>query len=201
MSYEFPGDADNTANTTKAGNQYANSADTGLERLAGYVSVTSPSGYRPIQPKRTIPKETGATPSLARYSQQAQNDALRRELVVAAHQSILMLRLSEKGDLVGLANAGFALRDSLAQLWDLRTLREDDWGDLVNLLQAALALEEFERFSIHQCQAIRSIVVDHLAGGVTDIDDLEAVVSLLRSVGFDPFRAISATDEFDISQL
>jgi hypothetical protein len=200
MSYEFPGDAVKTTNTTNARKQYSNSADTGRERLTGYVSVTSSSGYRPVQAKRATPKATGAAPSLAPYSQQAQYDALRRELVIAANQSMLMLRLSEKSDLVGLANAGFALRDSLAQLWDLRRLREDDWGDLINLLQTALALEEFEKFSIHQCQAIHSIIVDHLGSGVTDIDDLEAVVSLLRRAGFDPFKAISATDEFDISQ-
>jgi len=111
-----------------------------------------------------------------------------------------MEKTATSRDLIELANTGFMLRDSLNQLWQLRHLREDDWGDLLNLLQTALASEEFERFSPNQCKAIYSVVNEHLRNGITDIDDLDAVIVKLRQAGLDPFKSISITDEFDTSE-
>jgi radical SAM superfamily enzyme YgiQ (UPF0313 family) len=104
-----------------------------------------------------------------------------------------MESFAESGDLVELSNAGFALRFALEDLWNLRNEREEDWGDLLNLLQGALAQEEFERFKARQCQTIRTIIVDHLSAGVTDIDDIERSIKLLREAGFDPWKGISSS--------
>jgi len=107
-----------------------------------------------------------------------------------------METFSECGDLIELANAGFSLRENLAQLWTLRVDREDEWSDLVNLLQGALASEEFERLTVNQCQAIRTIIGDHLASGVTDSDDLNGTITILRRAGLDPFKSISDREGF-----
>lgn len=97
------------------------------------------------------------------------------------------------GDLIELSNAGFALVAVLDDLWKLRGEREADWGDLLNLLQGALAKEEFERFSIQQCTAIKDLISKHLAADEVTLDDLENSIKLLRETGLDPWRGISGT--------
>ena len=102
---------------------------------------------------------------------------------------------AKAADLIELSNAGFRLAHLLADLWELRDEREDDWSDLLNVLQAALAKEEFERFSPNQCYAIGVVISDHLAAGAVDIDDIERSIKLLREAGLDPWKGISGDNE------
>jgi len=140
-----------------------------------------------VQPKSPLPRRVTQNGAAS----QASYDALRRNLKSAVSQASLVIRIAQTGDVIELANSVFSLQDILSELWKFRWIREDDWGDLVNLLQGALAGEEFEKFSVYQCESIRSVITDHLASGTTDIDDLDSVVALLRNAGLDPFKTIS----------
>ncbi len=121
----------------------------------------------------------------------AARDALRRALLAAAQISEQMLMAYNSGELIGLSNAGFQLEEVLGELWKLRKHREDEWGDLLNLLQTALAQEEYERFSELQCKAIQRTIVEYLTAGAVDDDDLARAVKLFRESGLDPWKAIS----------
>ncbi|MCI0489662.1 MAG: hypothetical protein L0229_23995 [Blastocatellia bacterium] len=116
-----------------------------------------------------------------------------RGLAAAEKEASLMEAFAQAGDLIELSQAGFRLKDALSDLWDLRKECEDDWGDLLNILQAVLSQEEFERFSVDQCYAIRSVIADHLGAVAVDIDDIEDSIRLLRKAGFDPWKGISGT--------
>jgi hypothetical protein len=118
-------------------------------------------------------------------------------LTAAEKEACRLESRAKAGDLMELSNAGFRLGEILRELWELREEREDDWGDLLNILQGALAQEEFERFSVDQCRAIRSIIVDHLGSGAVDVDDLERSIRLLREAGFDPWKGISGETEMN----
>lgn len=193
MAYDLAGDAGTSLNTKKISfDPYKRLVDaSSRERLTGYVSTTN------IAHTNLLQKSEAKTPRARAfdrvYSSQALHEQLRREITAATEQASRMEGLAEERDPIALANATFSLLDSLHNLWELRNLREDDWGDLINLLQGALALEQYETFSRNQCRAIRTIVVEHLGSGLTEASDLDEVVSLLRSAGFDPFKTISAT--------
>lgn len=102
-------------------------------------------------------------------------------------------RAAGSGDLIGLSNTGFALVHVLDELWALRNEREADWGDLLNLLQGALAKEEFERYTVRQCAAIKEIISKYLFANEVKLSDFESSVKLLREAGLDPWKGISGT--------
>lgn len=195
MSYHVAGEADTATATRKktGGDAYSRSVDISGDRLAGYVSATSRiggaarMGYKPHDTRWHVARTSSAP---------ARRDAIRRLLARAESEAMRMEGLAEGADLIELSNAGFALRESLADLWQLRSERESDWGDLLNFLQGALAQEQFERFRLNQCQAIRSVIVDHLGSGVTDADDIERSLKLLCEAELDPWKAISGMDQF-----
>jgi hypothetical protein len=89
------------------------------------------------------------------------------------------------------SNAGFGLKRSLDELWTIRRDREERWADLLNLLQGALAREEFERFSAEQCLAIKEVLADHLRPWTVDDDDIRTSLRIMRRAGLDPWRPIS----------
>ena len=127
----------------------------------------------------------------------AVRDAIRRSLVTADQLSKQMAAALKSGELIELSNLGFRLEEVLRDLWSYRNQREGEWGDLLNLIQTALAQEEFERFSELQCKAIHRTIVDHLAMGSVDDDDIARAVKLLRESGLDPWKAISGKDFSD----
>jgi len=92
------------------------------------------------------------------------------------------------------AIVGSELSDELQALWNLRSVREEEWAEVLNFLQSALAQQEFERFESTHCEAVRRVVVDYLAGGVVDPEDVVRVRMILREVGLDPWKAISSLD-------
>jgi hypothetical protein len=95
------------------------------------------------------------------------------------------------GDLIALRNSRLSFASALGELWKFRKEREPDWGDLLNLLQGALAKEEFEHSCSQQCIAISTIVRNHLTANEVKLDDLENSIKLLREVGLNPWKGIS----------
>lgn len=187
---------DYSIESKKVGNPFTKTVDESEERLSGYDIAYSQTGQPTLFHKITY-KEKFKPYSQPKYTR---NDAIRRHLKAAQESALQMETFAEHGDLMELSNSGFSLRAALQELWKLRNEREDDWGDLINLLQGALAQEEFERFTVEQCQALRNIIVDHLTPAGTDVDDIESTVLLLRKAGFDPWKGISGSLDITFDQ-
>jgi hypothetical protein len=103
-----------------------------------------------------------------------------------------MLDAAKSGEMMEVASAGMALMDCLQELWKLRSVREDEWGALLNFLQTSLAKEDYEKFTFDQCQAVHTVVTNYLAGPLTGDDDVSKARLVLQVAGFDPWKAISA---------
>lgn len=81
-------------------------------------------------------------------------------------------------------------KDSLCELWNLRSRREEPFGEIVNLLQVAFLERDAESFPDHQLAALRH-VFERLADA-TELDDELAnsvTVELLQG-GIDVFREL-----------
>jgi hypothetical protein len=189
MSYEASGDGDAGLTSRTELKRFSTLDDRSGGVLSGYSTFSSMKNVEPIaRPiKSERPRLTSPPNILAR------RDAIRRGLLNARDVAESMEIYSKAGDRMELSIAGFRLKDLLNDLWELRSTREDDWGDLLNILQGAIAQEEFETFSSEQCYAIHTIIADHLGCGAVDIDDIEKSVNLLRKAGLDPWKGISGT--------
>jgi hypothetical protein len=126
-----------------------------------------------------------------------------REAVPAAilKDSIVLARTMEaaagSSDPIELSNAAFELNDKLEELWKFRYGKEDDWGDLLNMLQCSIFADvKFERFSVQKCTAIR-MVLDLLSGPV-GFDEVFSGEECLSNAGFDPWAVISSQDPDEI---
>lgn len=100
-----------------------------------------------------------------------------------------------QGKSVETAVCGAAILDDLHELWRLRRVREAEWGEIVNFLQAALAKEPFERFTVGTCDSVLKVVLEYLAGGAVDRDDVRSARQVLKEAGLDPWKAISSPAE------
>jgi hypothetical protein len=125
----------------------------------------------------------------------AQRDAIRRNVDRAIDQAGQMLAATEAGELMELSNAGFQFAETLQSLWDLRGAREENWGDLLDLLQTILVNVEFESFTPIQCEAIRDVLVSYLKPWTVEDDDIRSSIRRLREAGFDPWRGLSGPQE------
>jgi hypothetical protein len=131
--------------------------------------------------ERTVPVSLGP----------ARRDAIARALLRAKKEAEMMRLAATSDDPVELSNAGFKLLEQLDVMWEFREEREDDWGDLLNLLQGVLCQEEFERFTSQQCVGIETVVRDYLGGGAVGTDEIERSLSALAKAGFNPWRPLS----------
>ncbi|MGH9855165.1 MAG: hypothetical protein ACREBD_35480 [Blastocatellia bacterium] len=190
MSYSVSGETSAATIAKGYGQRFSKADDVQEGRLEGYGLTYGKSGVLD-PPRYTVRRQTQHT-APSKFNP-ARRDTVRRGLALAERLALEMESCAQVGDLMELSNVGFALAAALGELWELRDEREDDWGDLLNLLQGALAKEEFEEFSVQQCAAIRMIVADHLNSGYVDIDDIERSLRLLRTADFDPWKGISGT--------
>jgi hypothetical protein len=190
MSYSVSGETYTGTIAKGYGRGYAKMADVQEDRLAGYGLIYDKSGVLDPPRNTTRPQPQRTTPS---KFNPPRRDAVRRGLLLADRLAHELESCAQAGDLMELGNAGFALTAALNELWELRDEREGDWGDLLNLLQGALAKEEFEKYTVQQCTAVRMIIADHLGSGCVDLDDIERSLRLLRAAGLDPWKGISGT--------
>lgn len=157
-----------------------------------YESTGSSSGMqvrerdKPLSP--SMPKEELAP-------RPAKRDALRRRMKHAERVASRLVEFQRANDLMALSNAGFELERTLDDLWALRSECDEDWADLLNVLQGSLKKLEFEKMSQEQCAAVQAIVSGPLGDRSVDDTGLEDAVLLLRKVGLDPWKAISGSIE------
>jgi hypothetical protein len=119
-------------------------------------------------------------------------DAIRRCWEKAKEKTNLMVEASNAGDPIELASAAFGLDHLLGELWGMRRAREPDWAGAINFLQGVLKKADLETMTPSQCQAIQTIVTDHVGPATVDRDDIETCIRILRGAGLDPWRPISA---------
>lgn len=112
----------------------------------------------------------------------------------ASRKAAAMEEAARRGDPQDVALAGMEIIGVLREMWKLRNLRSDEWGMVLNYLQAALAAEVLEDFDATRSQAIRSIIERHL-GPATNQDDVDSCLSLLEEVGLDPLKVMVAYRE------
>jgi hypothetical protein len=125
---------------------------------------------------------------------------MARHLEQAKDIAADLVRLKEDEDQIGLDLEGQKLRGLLRALWGLRKIREDEWAEVVNYLQGALMGEAFESFTMEKCEALRKVIVDHLAMGTVSDHQPRAARKMLEQAGFYPRRPISRRNEDDDNQ-
>lgn len=187
MSYSPSGEDQASVTISRHGEAFSKFVNVNEHRLSGYYVPHEKSGE--VGQSNPLPR-TFSQKAAALSHSSVRRDLIRRSLKHAEEEAARMETFAETGELMELSNAGFRLKDALEELWTFRNEREDDWGDLLTMLQAVLAQEEFERFTPNHCYAIRCVITDHLGSGVVDIYDIERGIKLLREAGFDPWKGI-----------
>src|SRR5206468_6403607 len=120
----------------------------------------------------------------------SQRYAVNRLLAKAKQAATAMHEAALRAEPVQVAVSGCALFDQLRALWRLRHVREAAWKSLLNFLESAISKEEFERFTPDQCTAVIK-VVDLLAGGAVDGEEVKRARLILRRAGLDPWKGLS----------
>ena len=92
-------------------------------------------------------------------------------------------------------NAGGMLTDALTQLWKLRSYRESEFAEIVNMLELALAKVDFGSLSPEQCSALVKLLDECVLAGATDESEVRHARHLLRQGGFDPWRGLSLRED------
>lgn len=134
------------------------------------------------------PKRAQALSGKERFQQIAILENVNRLLRKASEKVINLATIENPMEQTNLA---FSFKDCLEELWDNRNLREDNWGDLLNILQAVLAQVEFELFSGSQKSGIKKVVTEYLCKAEVADSDMEDALGILSEAGFDPWRGIS----------
>ncbi len=142
---------------------------------------------RPISQKRL--KKVS---SKRQFSQIAISEEVNRLLRKASEK---VAQLVETEDLIEQANIAFAFKDCLEELWKNKENREDNWGDLLNILQIVLAQVEFEQLSVAQKLGIKKITKDYLCTPEILDPDIDDALEVLSAAGFDPWSGISGKPE------
>jgi hypothetical protein len=134
------------------------------------------------------PKGTKKSPILTQTEQIAVSEEINR-LLRKVSEIVKELVVTE--DIIEQTNLVFTFKNYLEDLWKNRKHKEDNWGDLLNILQAVLAQEEFELLSTSQKLSIKNVVIDYLCQPNVDDTDIEKALKILSQGGFDPWVGIS----------
>ncbi len=191
MTSDFTGDGGPSIGAICSGPVYVGHTKVSDARCSGYDIPREQSAVERAT-RQILPK--GKRPPVAASSDhdREQRSAVRQHLRRAKELATQFVDTCRQGDVLELAVLGFALTDELNALWANRSVREEEWAETLNFLQSAIAREEFERFTLAQCEAVQTVIVDHLCGGLVDPEDVTRVRLMLRVCGLDPWKAISA---------
>ena len=140
-----------------------------------------------------LPSDSVARPSTgsasARYNiRQCANDA--RAAATRLEDA------AREGDFMEAATAGGLLTDALGQLWKLRSYRESEFAEIVNMLQLALAKVNFESLAPRQCLILGELLDNCVLAGAADESDVRHARQLLRQGSFDPWRGLSLREDY-----
>ncbi len=155
-------------------------------RNNNYNPYYAKTGEEPVTP--ISQKKLKRVSSKRQFSQIPILEEVNRLLRKASEK---VTKLVEAEDLVEQANIAFAFKDCLEELWKNRDNREDNWGDLLNILQIVLAQVEFEQLTVAQKLGIKKITTDYLCTPEILDPDIDDALESLSAAGFDPWSGIS----------
>ena len=127
-----------------------------------------------------------------KFNQIAISEDVNR-LLRKASETVDQLVVAE--DLIEQANYAFTFKDCLEELWKNRNNREDNWGDLLNIMQVVLVQVEFEQLSEMQKLSIKKVTNDYLCKPEILDPDIDDALGVLSEAGFDPWSGISGKPE------
>lgn len=102
--------------------------------------------------------------------------------------------LAEADNPIDLALRASNLRTLLQELWQYRSTQSMDWTEMLNLLQLVLSKEEFEELSVEKRRALSRIFTEGWLARTVGRGDMERLISLLSSSGFDIWMGIREGD-------
>lgn len=163
----------------------------GQESRSGtYDSYYYKTGEEPVRP--VYQKGSKNVSSKRQFPQIAISEEvnrLQRKALEKADQ------LVEAEDLIEQVNIAFEFKNCLEDLWKNRDNREDNWGDLLNILQIVLAQVEFEQLSVAQKLSIKKVTKDYLCKPEILDPYIDEALEVLSDAGFDPWVGISGEPE------
>jgi len=157
-----------------ARSEYYETTDATLKRA---VAV----GRRPAVPTPVAPRGA-ATEDLANIEHV---DRLLRDC-----QNKVADLIESAGDPINSALVASALSSLLQELWAHRNAREDDWIDLLNILQIILSKEEFETLPLPKREALATVFRHGLTSRQVGPAEVRRCLEVLAAAGFDLWRGI-----------
>jgi hypothetical protein len=132
-------------------------------------------------------------PALQKVSE---NIAAREDINRTLRQAVSACKtLLETEDSTEQDSLTIELLESLEDLWEQRDVREPNWGDVLNVLQAVLAKADFRSLRKPQINAIKKVLSECLLLGTVEDSDVERSLNLLSESGFDPWIGLSGPSE------
>lgn len=98
--------------------------------------------------------------------------------------------LDHNEDLFLRSNALDQLKDTLSELWNVRSKREEQFAEIVNMLQGIFAQRTVEDFTTNELDVLRLMLRQLRDEGVYDDDFVNAITVDLLNGGIDVFREI-----------
>ena len=163
---------------------------------SGVYEISHERTQKIIQWKRLFrspQKASGELPrahtSLSRLAEREHVGRLLRDCLKKAEA------LLEADDPIDSALLGASLGNLLQELWVYRACREEDWIEILNLLQIVLSKQEFEGFPKEKRLAIVRIFQEGMLERTVSRRELERTLQLLTNAGFDIWRGIQSASE------
>ena len=193
MSYDQTGESGYSGSGM---NTFVSNTTVQASRLRNYTTRYEKSGGPSIegniagteQHKGSLSREPSSSRSSARYNILRWTEQARKAA----------FRLSEANsldDFMEARHAGHLLTDSLARIWSFRDVREEEFTEIVNILQIALKELPFETIQPAICSAVEQIIDECLLSGSVDETQVRKARELMREVGLDPFRGLTLREE------
>jgi hypothetical protein len=169
-------------------------ADSGLSSYGTSDTGSGSPEERGRGPKRLMPAGSHPRSKPQDLQKQQRRDLLRRLIARASSETEGMTLAADQADVTRMSNLRYKLMDTLQELRELRSDREDDWGDILNTLQIAVEGGETGEYTVAQSEAIRQVIADHLALYEVDGEDVEQSVMLLVESGLDPWKGTDSEE-------
>jgi len=158
-----------------------------------YSPVSKGTGSFPTVPKRIdtppYPKDALRKDAKAITAQREQSGRLVREC------KELLAMIIEATDVIEISNHAHQVIDNLQQMWEQRNNRENEWGDLLNILQICLPKESVETLPREKWEGILKVLDECMGLRTVTRLDMDRGLRILKHAGFDPWKGISGLVE------